>query len=120
MHHACYIYSNISITDQDILTPGDLPKVFRELNAVSNKWFALGVSLNANGFTLDAAHHSTPSDCLREMLNHWLKQVDPQPCWSAIVAALRSPTMNEPQLAQTLDIKYCRGMYTTRTYKVVR
>ena len=97
-----------------MLTLDDLYGVLEELHVVRAKWHFLGGSLGVKESTLAAIRaefRGILNDCLREMLSHWL-QVDPRPCWNAIVAALRKSIVNEPQLAQTLETKYCSGMCT--------
>ena len=109
------IMHTISFTDQELLTVNNLCEVLTELNGVRAKWRSLGVSLEVKDSTLAAIgvqFCDIPNDCLQEMLSHWLRQVNPRPCWSAIVAALRMPFVDEPQLAQTLQAKYCPGMCT--------
>ena len=49
-----------------------------------------------------------PLDLMREMLIHWLKTaVDPPPTWKTVTTALRSPLVNEINLAAQLESKYC-------------
>ena len=43
-----------------------------------------------------------------EVLKHWLKiAVDPPPAWEAVVSVLRSPSVNEMNVAAQLEAKYC-------------
>ena len=45
---------------------------------------------------------------MREMLVRWLKtSIDPRPTWEAVVAALRSPSVDGQRLADQLESKYC-------------
>ena len=45
---------------------------------------------------------------MREMLARWFKTaIDPRPTWEAVVAALRSPSVDEQHLADQLESKYC-------------
>ena len=84
-----------------------------ELYEVRKKWHALGGLLKVDVGTLDAIgaqFRDIPDYCLREVLSHWLRQMNPLPCWNAIVDALHSPLMNEPSLAQALAVKHCPGM----------
>ena len=37
----------------------------------------------------------------------FIKQSEPKPTWRAIVAALRNPVVNLPQLAMRLEVKHC-------------
>ena len=96
-----------------MLTVEDLYDVLEELHGVRAKWHDLGGTLKVNTATLEAIsaeHRGIPNACLRAMLSHWLKQVEPRPCWNAVVTALRKSVVNEPQLAQTIEAKYCSGM----------
>ena len=47
-----------------------------------------------------------PGNCLREMLALWLKQVHPPPTWSALITALKQPTIGLQQLAKEIEKKY--------------
>ena len=43
-----------------------------------------------------------------EVLKQWLQNaVDPPPTWEAVVVALRSPSVNEMNIAAQLESKYC-------------
>ena len=109
-HRACC--ADIST---EVLTVNDLYDVLEELHGVRAKWHDLGGSLKVKETTLaaiKAEHRDNPNACLRETLSHWLRQVEPRPCWNAIVAALRKSMVDEPQLAQTLETKHCSGMCT--------
>ena len=47
-------------------------------------------------------------DLMREVLIHWLKtSTDPPPTWEAVITALRSPLVNEKNVAAQLESKYC-------------
>ena len=51
---------------------------------------------------------SATLDLMREMFICWLDTaVDPQPTWEAVVAALRSPTVDKKKVAEQLELKYC-------------
>jgi hypothetical protein len=41
-------------------------------------------------------------ECLTDLFRQWLRRIDPQPTWEAIVKALRSPTVNLSQLASKI------------------
>ena len=50
---------------------------------------------------------------MREMLVRWFKMaIDPRPSWEAVVAALRSPSVDAQHLAQQLESKYCTPIMT--------
>ena len=57
-------------------------------------------------------YRDNSGNCLREVLSHWLKQLNPLPCWKAIVDALRSRVMNEAVLAEVIEKKTHPGMFT--------
>ncbi|MCG8622861.1 MAG: death domain-containing protein, partial [Proteobacteria bacterium] len=62
------------------------------------KWKDIGLELDIIQTDLDAieaAHRSDIGRCLIEMLALWLKQIDPPPTWSTLVAALHDPTIEE-------------------------
>ena len=48
---------------------------------------------------IEARCRGDPDNCLREMLNEWLQQVNPRPTNSALVDAVRE---YNPSLAETL------------------
>jgi hypothetical protein len=49
--------------------------------------------------------------CFTEMLTRWLKQVDPPPTWSTLVAALQDPTIKEGSLAEQVESKHREAVY---------
>ena len=75
---------------------------------VAHKWKTLGIFLKIPTGRLDniEAKHHDPEDCLREMLQVWLKQVQPPPTWASIIKALNSDSLEEQQLAKELREKY--------------
>ena len=77
----------------------------RELIKVDSKWQNIGIFLEVDPHRLEsiktAEHHDT-QNCLREMLQIWLKKINPSPSWSAITDALEY--LGEEQLAH--DLRY--------------
>ena len=74
------------------------------------KWHNLGIMLEIdNGklskVKLDNAGNS--NDSLREMLNIWLKKVDPKPSWSSMAEALDDDIVGEESLAEHIRKTYC-------------
>ncbi len=49
-----------------------------------------------------------PGDCLTELLAEWLKS-SPNPTWSQLVEALRSPIINCPDIADEIEDKYIKS-----------
>ena len=87
----------------------DLGDVLEEVFAVRAKWHNIGLKLKVDVGTLDSigASHGGHDSKLREMLSVWLKGVKPRATWGALVSALKSQSVGEPQLADTLEKKYC-------------
>ena len=92
-------------TGDDSLTPDDAVNVLEEILEAQNQSFALGLKLKLPLHVVDGIYekHSQPRDRLLQILTAFLQQVDPRPTWRAIVAALRSPAVNLPQLAMRVE-----------------
>lgn len=74
-------------------------------HAVADKWKAIGIQLEINNLaSIETKHRSDPQSCLLEMLEIWLKRVDPPPSWAAIVEALEF--LKEEKLAEELREQY--------------
>ena len=71
------------------------------------QWMNIGIELDILKTDLDAikatVQGGNPGDCLTEMLTLWLKQVDPPPTWSALVTALKQPTVGLQQIAEKIE-----------------
>ena len=66
----------------------------------------IGIELRLNKTDLDAIKTRVgddPRKCFTEMLTLWLKQVNPLPTQRALVEALRNPTINLGQLAESVE-----------------
>ena len=92
------------------LGPDDLSDVLEELLDISGKWYNIGLRLRLRTGDLENIRYQNPDvpTCLREMLLHWLKKLDPPPTWERLACALESRTVGEPWLAEQLRIKYCK------------
>ena len=90
------------------LSIADLKVVRSAVWEARTQWRNIGIELNLIVTDLDAIKdgNSDSSSCLTEMLTLWLKQVDPPPSWSALVIALKQPTIGELRLAQQVEDKY--------------
>ena len=87
-----------------------LKALLNELHSVRVNWYNIGLELDIPYTELNCFRtmYSDPSDSLREVLIHWLKAaVEPSPTWKAVVTALRSPLVNEMNVAAQLESKYC-------------
>ena len=87
------------------LSPSDAVKVLEELLEAQNHSRFLGFKLNVPDYMVTSIHtqYTDPKDCLYSVLVEFLKQVEPRPTWRAIVDALRSPVVNLPHLARTVE-----------------
>ena len=90
----------------------DLKDVQELLIGISHKWYDVGVQLNLESGVLKRIQrqYSNPADCLREMLEEWLKRVNPYPSWRALVQALTTHAVSERRLAEEINNKFvCKG-----------
>ena len=87
----------------------DLNTVLEELYEARTKWYFIGLKLKVPVDTLDSikTQSDDPNECLLQVLKHWLKMVDPKPMWEALVDALRGRLVEEHQLANSVEEKYC-------------
>ena len=86
----------------------DIKLVRREIFEARAKWYDIGIELEIPTGTLKSIRsmYDSPSDCLLEMLDTWLKQVDPKPSWRLLISALEQPAVGEKCLADKLKCKY--------------
>ena len=72
---------------------------------VAHKWKAIGIYLEISDLdSIETKHHGDTHLCLLEMLDAWLKRVDPPPTWSAIIDAVEF--LGEEQLGRELRNEY--------------
>ena len=82
------------------------------------KWKNIGIQLDIHMGTLnvvDERCRGDPDKSLPDMLDHWLKQVDPPPSWEALAEALESAPVGEGRLAEEIRQKYCSQSDTCTT-----
>lgn len=75
---------------------------------VADKWKVIGVQLDigfSNLTSIETKNQNNPHLCLLDMLEVWLKRVDPSPTWLAIIEAVEF--LGEEQLGRDLRMKYC-------------
>ena len=86
----------------------DLSEVLTELLEAQNRSYYLGLALKLPTYVLDAIHspNANPQDCLRRVIEEFLRGVDPRPTWSAIAVALKNPSVKLPRLAEEIEAKY--------------
>ena len=90
MHNeSCIIVSQFLA---DILVIKDLKEVLECTWKYRAQWRAIGTELGIDQGTLVAIskNERNVEDCLREMINTWLRDTNPMPTRSALTAALNS------------------------------
>ena len=69
------------------------------------QWYNIGLELEIHADTLDliqkSNHHSVDS-CFTELLNQWLKSLQPVSTWQELARALRSPAVGHEALAHEI------------------
>ena len=95
----------------------DVKTVLEKLQSASTRWYYIGLQLKIPVNTLDCIkdQYADPTDCLREMIERWLKQINPRPTWRALVNALRAQSVGEGRLALELKVQYCHMEGTTKS-----
>ena len=91
-------------------TAPSLRVLLSELHPVYASWYNIGLQLGIPYHRLECVKqmYINPSELMREMLARWFKTaIDPRPTWEAVVAALRSPSVDAQHLAKQLESKYC-------------
>ena len=84
--------------------------VQEELYGVRTRWYNLGLKLGLKADTLDAIKSKCsgdPNECFQEMLKDFLKKTTPSPSWRSLADALRSPIVDQPQLAEKVEQTHC-------------
>ena len=86
----------------------DLATVLNDIFPCRAKWYNLGIQLRVAVGTLDCfrVQYSDPGDQLREVVRTWLTTSE-NSTWGAMVEAVRSPVIEEANLARELQRKYC-------------
>ncbi len=89
--------------DEHQLCIDDLQDVFSPLIKAADDWVELGLALGIKNVTLKGIKSKEKCDkaCLREMLTYWLES-SPSRTWSVICNGLRSDTVKQDALADTI------------------
>ena len=90
----------------DTVQKPDLKELVTALyRKVASKWKVIAVQLKISDLaSIETKHSGDPHLCLLEMLDIWLKRVNPPPTWAAIVEAVEF--LGEEQLGKELREKY--------------
>ena len=80
-------------------------EVLEELLPAQNKSFKIGLKLKLPYYIVEAIHSKDlqPDEYLLKVLIKFLQRVEPRPTWRVIVEALRSPAVNLPALAESIE-----------------
>ena len=76
-------------------------------HTVADKWKAIGIQLamEISGLAnIETKRRSDPQSCLLDMLEVWVKRVEPPPSWAAIIEVIEF--LKEGKLAKDLREKY--------------
>ena len=76
-------------------------------NQVEDKWMILGIQLGISHGSLksiEVNRQRDPQNCLLDVLEMWLQQVDPPPTWAAVIHAVEF--IGKKQLGKDLRHKY--------------
>ena len=90
------------------LDENDLRDLKRELYAIREHWYDLGLELGVSPATLDQIRHAyndprSFAECLREVLRHWLYSEATNKTLRTLWDALQSVTVGGHQLAHRLE-----------------
>ena len=76
------------------------------LSPKAAKWDSIGLLLGLSADELETirANHDTVEQRLRKVLQKWHDRT-PHPTWEEVIAALKSPLVGDPALAEKLESK---------------
>lgn len=88
-----------------VLTPDDAVEVLDEILPAQTQSFQLGLKLMLPYYQVESIHkiYSDPEMCLLHILIAFMKQVEPRPTRRIIIHALRSRSINLPQIAASIE-----------------
>ena len=93
------------ISTSDQLGLEDLGEVYEALADISQKWYYIGLALGVSVSRLDTIKEQYPKfeEALLETLKLWLKQTLKPRRWAALVEALRRKTIQEDDVAASIE-----------------
>ena len=97
---------SVLVTSQSTVRP-QLRDLMRELWSTAAEWENIGINLeipDGNLIQIKADHPNDSSNCMREMLRVYLRQVNPPPSWEAVAETL--DFLGHSDLAENIRSKY--------------
>ena len=101
----------------DLLNTNDIREVLDEMWNYRARWRFIGIELGIDTGTLDAieANYRKVEDCLCEMINVWLRCINPKPTKSAMKTALESEHVlgakgNNLYMHDSVDMVMCAAI----------
>lgn len=94
------------------VSSNDINVIRKELHSVRDCWHDIGLELNRSLSFLDdlkKRHGDDSKECLLRVLEDWFRWTNwkNKRTWGEIIDALRSPIIEQDELAATLEAKYC-------------
>lgn len=76
-----------------------LKTVFRDLLPLAVHWKTIGTLLGVDSATFDKIEYEERAinDCLRKMLDEWLKRINPLPTWAELIDAVNAVDKEKAQ-----------------------
>ena len=99
----------------------DLSTVLTEIIEARSRSYYVGLGLGVPPPILESIRttHVDQQDRLLHTVKYFLEHANPEPTWRAISDALKSPLVDLPRLAQTIEEKYCSKMQPTPAQGIV-
>ena len=81
-------------------------------SAIPDKWQAMATELDLPMATIrviETEEQGNLRRCFVKVFDHWQKDPTPQRpfCWDTVVEVLRSPVIDEPELARNISHQFC-------------
>ena len=103
-------------TGDDILGASNAVEIIEAILPAQSRSFELGLKLGLSPHTLTSIQstHAEPRQRLLYVILEFLKQVNPRPTWRVIINALKSPLIDFPRLAETIEAAHFPDSTSTR------
>lgn len=96
-------------TGEETLTPDDAGQILNEILQAETASYILGLQLMLPLHTVDNifADYDNTRKRFLQVIIAFLRRVEPRPTWRVIVNALRTPAVDLPALANTVEQAHC-------------